>query len=58
MYNEFVSEDIRNDSNIIVPVICDDMFEYKESEEALPLSIKEIIYKTNKKYPMFNYKEK
>lgn len=45
MYNEFVSEDIRSDSNIIVPVICDDMFEYKESEEALPHSIKEVICK-------------
>lgn len=45
MYNEFVSEDIRSDSNIIVPVICDDMFEYKASEEDLPLSIKEVICK-------------
>ena len=37
------TDQLKNELNRIVPIVCDDMFEYVKSEEDAPISLKEFI---------------
>ena len=37
------TDQLKNELNRIVPIVCDDMFEYVKSEEDTPISLKEFI---------------